>query len=339
MNLFGIVKIVGEFIGGGISPSYRIDVIRLTRTWNFEGYLTTTAEVLFVASTFYYLLNNLTILKKVGCNAFFKDAWNTIDVFTIFFSLLTIGLWLAKLLIVGEMVKEIGRTKGNEFVPIGSSQQINGYYDYAVSITVFTSILKFCRLLSFQKAFKQIAATIKLCFIGLSTFVVEFIIVFGSFCCFFFFILSSDLRNFYTFPFTVQNTLAMSIGKFNFGQLRAASEIAAWIFFVFSIVVNMILINMMMAIINMAFEDIKAQGDSFKNKFEIMEYVKRSTKELTGVRMALRDMPRYKDKGADGPEKEGDDEGEKAEEKTVSGEFSEKTNQLLDYIENKYLKV
>ena len=63
---------------------------------------------------------------------------------------------------------------------------------------------------------------------------VEFIIVFGSFCCFFYFVLSTKLRNFYDIIHTVENTIAMSIGKFNFGSLRAASEMAAWIFFVFS---------------------------------------------------------------------------------------------------------
>ena len=130
----------------------------------------------------------------------------------------------------------------------------------------------------------------------------------------------------------------MSIGKFNFAALRAASETAAWIFFVFSIVVNMILINMMMAIINMAFEDIKAQGDSFKNKFEIIEYIKRSTKELSGVGMAKRELPVYKgDKDGEDLTVEGKEGGD-GDEKTLSGEFSEKTNQLLDYIEETYLK-
>ena len=147
-----------------------------------------------------------------------------------------------------KLTKQIKRTGGNAFVPIEKTMQINSYYDYTVSFTVFTSMLKFCRLLSFQKAFKQIAATIKLCFIGLSTFVVEFVIVFGSFCCFFFvsslqldfllsmfqFILSANLRNFLDINHTVQNTLAMAIGKFNFGALRAANEGAAWIFFAFS---------------------------------------------------------------------------------------------------------
>ena len=132
----------------------------------------------------------------------------------------------------------------------------------------------------------------------------------------------------------------MSIGKFNFAALRAASETAAWIFFVFSIVVNMILINMMMAIINMAFEDIKAQGDSFKNKFEIIEYIKRSTKELSGVRMAKRELPVYKGNKdvEDMAGEEGGKEGGDGDEKTLSGEFSDKTNQLLDYIEETYLK-
>ena len=35
-------------------------------------------------------------------------------------------------------------------------------------------------------------------------------------------------------PRTVQNTLAMAIGKFNFASLKQASEFAAWIFFAFS---------------------------------------------------------------------------------------------------------
>ena len=45
----------------------------------------------------------------------------------------------------------------------------------------------------------------------------------------------------------------------------------------------MILINMMMAIINLAFEEIKSAKDAYQNKFEIMEYIKRSTKELVGT--------------------------------------------------------
>ena len=46
----------------------------------------------------------------------------------------------------------------------------------------------------------------------------------------------------------------------------------------------MVLINMMMAIINMAFEEIKAQKNTYKSKFDIMAYIKRSGNELSGRR-------------------------------------------------------
>ena len=107
-------------------------------------------------------------------------------------------------------------------------------YQYAIYTIVFTSTLKGCRILSFQKAFMQIGATIKLCFHGLSTFIVEFVIVFVAFSSFFFFVLQNYLDNFVTFITTVENTLAMSIGKFNFGALKSADPMAAWIFFAFS---------------------------------------------------------------------------------------------------------
>ena len=68
----------------------------------------------------------------------------------------------------------------------------------------------------------------------MSTFIIEFTIVFGAFCSFFYFVLKNDLENFRDFIRTVENTMAMSIGKFNFGALRSADEMAAWIFFVFS---------------------------------------------------------------------------------------------------------
>ena len=132
------------------------------------------------------------------------------------------------------MSRQISETRGNSYIRLTIPAMINTYYEYVLSFTVFTSTVKFSKLISFHKAFMQITATIRLCFIGLSTFGVEFSIVFGAFSGFFFFVLKNHMQNFRDFSRTVQNTLAMSIGKFNFGALRAADEMAAWIFFVFS---------------------------------------------------------------------------------------------------------
>lgn len=77
-------------------------------------------------------------------------------------------------------------------------------------------------------------STIRLSFIGLASFGVEFVIVFVGFTSFFFFGLKNDLEKFRDFMRSLENTLSMSIGKFNFQELRDADELAAWVFFFFS---------------------------------------------------------------------------------------------------------
>ncbi len=210
---------------------------------------------------------------------------------------------------------------------------LNIYYNYLLSMTVFTSTAKFSRLLSFQRAFMQISATIKLCFQGLSTFFVEFALVFGGFSAFFYFILRTHLENFRDFIRTLENTMAMSIGKFNFGALRAADVLAAWVFFVFSLVVNLVLINMMMAIINMAFEEIKEKRAMYESKFQLIEYAKRSMKEIVGTRYAKPIFVKYKRPGqADDSEEE-----EEMLRNQTSDQFANKTDAFLKYVEEMYL--
>ena len=46
--------------------------------------------------------------------------------------------------------------------------ELTEYYELLLSFTIFTSTIKATKLISFHKAFMQIAATIRLCFIGLA---------------------------------------------------------------------------------------------------------------------------------------------------------------------------
>ena len=54
----------------------------------------------------------------------------------------------------------------------------------------------------------------------------------------------------------------------------------------------------------------------------------------------MRDIPKYKEAGDEGIDLggPGNDETEDVEEKSLPVEFSDKTNQLLEYIEKTYLK-
>ena len=334
VNLFGSVTAVAEFVGGGIIPWNIVKSVRLFNKLKGFGYVIVFAETLFAVSTFYYTVSVLTKMKKEGVFEFFKNSWNIADVFTILLSLGALILYGIRSVVVRELLKKISSTKGNVYVRITNAVLVNEYYNYVVAFTVFTTTLKFAKMIAFHKSFMQIAATFRLCFIGLSTFVVEFFIVFFAFSSFFFFTLRNDLARFRDIIHAVEYTLAMSIGKFNFDSLRQADEMTAWIFFVFSITVNMILINMMMAIINLAYEEIKSNKAAYVNKFELLEYIKRTGKEMIGLKLAEPIRPKYQDPNE--PQMPAEED---ATEKTqrVASEFSNKTNQLLDYIEGTYL--
>ena len=65
---------------------------------------------------------------------------------------------------VKSVTQEISETKGNKYIRLTYPALLNQYYEWLLAMTVFTSTIKFSKLLSFQKAFMQIGATIKLCF-------------------------------------------------------------------------------------------------------------------------------------------------------------------------------
>ncbi len=98
-------------MGGGIVPWYRIDAIRLTKDVSFTGYLVTFAEIFFVVSTFYYIVNMLAILKKEGMRDFCANGWNLVDCFTVALSVLALIMYTIRLFVVADMNQRINQTR------------------------------------------------------------------------------------------------------------------------------------------------------------------------------------------------------------------------------------
>ncbi len=86
------------------------------------------------------------------------------DILTVVLSIMALGLWVAKTLVTIDLKTEVQESSGNRYIRLTYAALLNKFYEYLVSITVFTSTIKFSRLLSFQRAFMQITATMKLCF-------------------------------------------------------------------------------------------------------------------------------------------------------------------------------
>ena len=92
--MFSTVKVVAQFIGGGVIPYYRIDSFALFTIANFTGMLVKISQILFAVTTFYYTINLIMAYKKEGREQFFNNKWNWADIFTILLSIFAIALYL-----------------------------------------------------------------------------------------------------------------------------------------------------------------------------------------------------------------------------------------------------
>lgn len=86
---------------------------------------------------------------------------------------------------------------------------------------------------------------------------------------------------------------------------------------------------MMMAIINLAFEDVKKKSAEFQTKYQPTAYLKRTAKEMVGIKLAKKIRPIYRK-----PNEKVEFEEPPLE---ISEDFSDKTNKLLEYVEKTYL--
>ena len=160
-----IANIAAEFVGGGVVTKYRFDPRRLffadTSGFSFNT-IVTIAQILFVVSVLYLVINCAVIVKKLGCRGFCGNFWHMADLSTILISLAAIAMFVLQKLEVMNVVKLINETKGNSYLRINHAMDLTEWYELLLSFTIFTSTVKATKLISFHKAFMQIAATIRL---------------------------------------------------------------------------------------------------------------------------------------------------------------------------------
>ena len=107
VNLFGLVTVTAEFIGGAITPWYRVDAIRLFTDDTFAGWLTNILELMFAVSTLYYFFSTFLALRRLGFREFVRDSWNVLDCMTIILSVVALVLYFERMFAVEDMTKEV----------------------------------------------------------------------------------------------------------------------------------------------------------------------------------------------------------------------------------------
>ncbi|CAG0904504.1 unnamed protein product [Cyprideis torosa] len=249
VNLFGIAQISAEFVpGGGIHPSWRFDVIRLID----DRVLTRVCEILFACFTFYYTIRILRLLWKYQ-RKFFHEYWNWVELVLVCMSYAAIGVYVLRMLIINEVLERFAYTRGNGYMRLQKIAIVDDVYTSLIALLVFTATIFYLKLLRFNKRIGLLSATMRQCWNDLSGFGVVFLFFFAAFCFMFYMFLHVNMFEWRNLLTAMESTFGMVLGKVKFDRMKEVNLLASLIYFAFTVIVGMILINIFLSIIIKAF--------------------------------------------------------------------------------------
>lgn len=273
VNLFTTGSVIAEFNdGGGITPTWRFEPVRLLSHSGSWGFIILMCECIFVIATFLFTIWELWKMKQMKCE-YFASYWNISEICILVTSYITIGVYVYRYFLTKEAIAKFNNTYGNGYVRLDSAVLMDKIYFNLIAIIVFFSTLKLIKLLQFNKRMDVLALTIRLCWDELSVFFIAFGIVFFAFCCLFYFVFITAIEEFARFITAIQTSFKMMLGKFDFEAMNQANPVSPILFFVFSVMNSMILINIMLTIILKAFNEVKINLERRKNKYDLIDFV------------------------------------------------------------------
>lgn len=273
VNLFTKCTVMAEFNeGGGITPKWSFEPMQLLKEKGMGGRVIILCEFLFLVVTVLFTLVEIWKIKKLKCS-YFTFYWNLAELSILFTSYVTVGVYFYRDQVTQAALKEFNETDGKGYIRMDTAVLLDQYYVYLIGFIVFFSTLKLIKLLQFNKRMDVLALTIQRCWDELSVFFIAMGIVFFAFCCLFYFIYITNLEEFSRFVPAVETSFKMMLGKFDFEAMNQANAISPLLFFMFSVMMSMILVNIMLTIILRAFNEVKVDLHKRANKYDLLNYL------------------------------------------------------------------
>ena len=269
-NLFGIVSIFIEFpSSSGAVTKVGMQAGRFYLQLNGGQ---TLAHVLVIFFMLYFLYREGRLFYKQRW-AYFKGFWNWIETILVVFEFSLIILFLARLYEVDRNLLQL-RENPNDYVGFQYAGQADAVMSYILGLLVFFYILRFLRLLRFNKNFLTIATTLSRISRPILSFFIPFLAGYFAFGLFAFGIFGSHLEDYSTFVRTMVTQFSMTLGDFDFEALMSVSPAFGSLYFFAFIGLNvMVLMNIFIAIINDSYAEVQQETAEMDNEFELVEYV------------------------------------------------------------------
>ena len=269
-NLFGIVSYFIEF-----PPSSAAITTTQYQVARFYLHLNggqTLAHVMVIFFMLYFLYREGKLIYKQRW-AYFKAFWNWVEVILVICEFLLIVLFLARLYEVDRNILQL-RENPNDYVGFQYAANADALMTCVLGVLVFFYILRFLRLLRFNKNFLVIGKTLSRISAPILSFCLPFIAGFLAFALLAFAMFGSELEDYSSFMRTLVTQFSMTLGDFDFEAIFMVNPTIATLYFFSFIGLNvMVLMNMFIAIINDSYAEIQEETAGIENELEIVDYV------------------------------------------------------------------
>lgn len=285
VNLFCVISLLMEVMPtGGVAIFRRINTIRVYRYIGELANLSIAAELIIVLVILYLLYK---VIKRIYHKriAFFKKFWNLVDLLQVLFALVSIGLYFVKMVNINMIMKDL-RENPYVFVSFSLLLTWNEIDTCMISFVVFLTTLKLLYLLRYNNYIKLLNQTFSNMRTDILSFMVQFLLWFMPFVILAHITFGAHLQDFISLPSAFQAMLNALLGASYYHDLEQVDRvIGPALFFCFSILMELILLNMFVSIINSAFGSRVENLDHSQPEPELVEFIMARLRGILGVNL------------------------------------------------------
>ena len=285
VNLFSVITLLAEGMPTGSVVTFRrIDTIHVYRYLGELGNVTLAAELIICLVIIFFLYK---VIKRLYHQrlSYFTKFWNLVDLFQVLFALVSVALYFVKMVSINETMKDLSE---NPFVFVSFSMLLtwSEIDTYMIAFVVFLTTIKFLYLLRYNNHIKLLSRTFSNMRKEIILFTVEFMLWFLPFVLMAHIWFSAHLEDFISLPSSFQAMLNAILGASYFHDLEQVNRVLGpALFLTYSVLMELILLNMFVSIINAAFEDRESTMIDSETDPELVEFLMKKFKDLFGFNL------------------------------------------------------
>ncbi|XP_013397107.1 uncharacterized protein LOC106163933 [Lingula anatina] len=206
------------------------------------------AQIVWLGLVLYLLVKHIIGLKKQGWQ-YFYDAWNVFDLVKILLAVMTIIVYVVRIVYIMQAVEHVFNNRG-QFTSFDKVAEVDEIFSVSIAVLCFFAIMELYRPLSFSQTLAIIKTSLKISLSEMVWYAVAFIIIYLAFVS----SLHVDAGNLF-FAFrslyaSFSSLFLLTLGLITYDDVFQEKELLSTVLYiVFNIFVYLIVLNLFIAVI------------------------------------------------------------------------------------------